>query len=132
MRLDGESGLSYAILRPTVLFGREDILINNIAWALRRFPVFAIFGDGSYRLQPVHVDDLAGIAVAEGMRSANSIINVIGPETFVYRDMVRAIGAAIGRSRMLATCRRAWRIGPARCWDGLCATSLSRARKSRV
>ena len=61
-----ESGLSYAILRPTVLFGREDILINNIAWALRRFPFFAIFGDGSYRLQPVHVDDLAELAVEEG------------------------------------------------------------------
>ena len=59
-----ESGLSHAILRPTVLFGREDILINNIAWALRRFPFFAVFGDGAYRLQPIHVDDLADLAVA--------------------------------------------------------------------
>ncbi|MBI2073288.1 MAG: NAD(P)H-binding protein, partial [Gemmatimonadetes bacterium] len=48
-----ESGLSYAILRPTVLFGSEDILINNIAWMLRRFPVFGIFGDGQYRMQPI-------------------------------------------------------------------------------
>src|SRR5208283_1221478 len=56
-----EGGLSHAILRPTVLFGREDILINNIAWALRRFPFFAVFGDGSYRLQPIHVDDLADL-----------------------------------------------------------------------
>ncbi len=49
-----ESGLSYAILRPTVLFGAEDILINNIAWLLRRLPVFGVFGDGSYRLQPIY------------------------------------------------------------------------------
>ena len=45
-----ESGLSHAILRPAILFGQEDILINNIAWGLRRFPVFSVFGDGQYRL----------------------------------------------------------------------------------
>jgi NADH dehydrogenase len=96
-----ESGLSHAILRPAVLFGREDILINNIAWALRRFPFFAVFGDGSYRLQPVHVDDLAELAVAEGSRSENVIINAIGPETFTYRQLVQATGEAIGRPRTL-------------------------------
>lgn len=96
-----ESGLSYAILRPTVLFGREDILINNIAWALRRFPFFAVFGDGNYRLQPIHVDDLAELAVNEGMRSDNVVINAIGPETFTYRELVNAVGNAIGRQRPL-------------------------------
>ena len=96
-----ESGLSHAILRPTVLFGREDILINNIAWALRRFPFFAVFGDGSYRLQPIHVDDLAELAVAEGMRSENVIVNAIGPETFTYRELVKAVGDAIGQPRRL-------------------------------
>ena len=96
-----ESELSHAILRPTVLFGREDILINNIAWALRRFPFFAVFGDGSYRLQPVHVDDLAELAVAEGMQRENVVVNAIGPETFTYRELVKAVGDAIGRPRKL-------------------------------
>lgn len=96
-----ESGLSYAILRPTVLFGREDILINNIAWALRHFPVFAVFGDGSYRLQPIHVDDLAALAVAEGEKTHNSILNAIGPDTFTYWELVQTIGDAIGRPRPL-------------------------------
>jgi NADH dehydrogenase len=96
-----EGGLSHAILRPTVLFGREDILINNIAWALRRFPFFAVFGDGSYRLQPIHVDDLAELAVAEGMRTENVVVNAIGPETFTYRELVKAVGGAIGRPRTL-------------------------------
>lgn len=96
-----ESGLSYAILRPTVLFGREDILINNIAWVLRRFPVFAIFGNGSYRLQPIHVDDLADLAVAEGNRTENVILNAIGPETFTYRELVKAVGEAVGKPRPL-------------------------------
>lgn len=96
-----QSGLEYAILRPTVLFGREDILINNIAWALRHFPVFAVFGDGRYRLQPIYVEDLAALAVAEGKHTSNDIINAIGPETFTYEELVHAVGAAIGRRRKI-------------------------------
>jgi NADH dehydrogenase len=93
------SGLSYAILRPTVLFGREDILINNIAWLLRRFPVFGVFGDGEYRLQPIYVDDLAGLAVDQGLRTENRVIEAIGPETFTYQSLVQTIGRLIGRER---------------------------------
>jgi uncharacterized protein YbjT (DUF2867 family) len=94
-----DSGLSYAILRPAVLFGEEDILINNIAWMLRRFPVFGVFGDGQYRLQPIYVDDLAKLAVEQGQSDRNATINAIGPETFTYRELVRQIGAAIGKPR---------------------------------
>jgi NADH dehydrogenase len=96
-----ESGLQYSILRPTVLFGREDILINNIAWALRRFPIFAVFGDGAYRLQPIYVEDLAALAVAEGRRTENRLINAIGPETFTYQGLVAAVGEAIGKKRQI-------------------------------
>jgi NADH dehydrogenase len=94
-----ESGLSYAILRPTVLFGREDILINNIAWMLRRFPLFGVFGDGRYRLQPIDVDDLADLAVREGRVRENRVIDAIGPETFTYRELVEQIGRIIGKRR---------------------------------
>src|SRR5260221_4438566 len=87
-----ESGISYAILRPAVLFGKEDILINNIAWMLRRFPAFGVFGDGKYCLQPIYVDDLAQIAVEQGQRQENCIVQAIGPETFTYRELVKTIG----------------------------------------
>jgi NADH dehydrogenase len=93
------SGLSYSILRPTVLFGKEDILINNIAWMLRRFPVFGVFGDGEYRLQPIYVDDLAALALTEGARTDNVIVEAIGPETFTYRKLVQTIGGIIGHPR---------------------------------
>ena len=96
-----ESGISYAILRPTVLFGKEDILINNIAWMLRKFPVFGVFGDGEYRVQPIYVDDLAKIAVEQGQSSENNIIDAIGPETFTYRELVAEIGRIIGKKRPL-------------------------------
>lgn len=94
-----DSALSHAILRPTVLFGKEDILINNIAWALRRLPAFGVFGRGDYRIQPIHVDDLAALAVENGAGRDNVTIDAIGPETFTYRQLVKIIGEAIGRKK---------------------------------
>ena len=88
-----DTGVSHAILRPAVLFGGSDILINNIAWLLRTLPVFGVFGDGSYRLQPIHVDDLAALAVDQGRRHENTLINAIGPETFTYRELGDDSGA---------------------------------------
>ncbi len=94
-----ESGISYAILRPAVLFGEEDILINNIAWILRTFPLFGVFGNGRYRLQPIYVDDLARLAVEQGQRTENIVMDAIGPETFTYRELVKVVGDCIGRRR---------------------------------
>lgn len=93
------SALSYAILRPAVLFGEEDILINNIAWMLRRFPVFGVFGDGAYKLQPIYVDDLAALAVEASVSSVHLVRDATGPETFTYRELVAVIQRAIGRKR---------------------------------
>ncbi len=97
------SGLSYAILRPAVLFGKEDVLINNIAWMLRRLPIFGVFGDGEYRLQPIYVDDLAGLAVEYGAERDDVVVDAIGPETFTYRELVTSIGRAIGKPRRIVS-----------------------------
>lgn len=94
-----QSGMSHAILRPAVIFGADDILINNIAWALRRLPVIGVFGDGQYRLQPIYVNDLADLAVREGTSRENITIDAIGPETFSYRQLVETIGEIIGKKR---------------------------------
>jgi len=96
------SGVSYAILRPTVLFGREDILINNIAWLLRKFPLFCVFGDGRYRLQPIYVGDLADLAVRAGRERRDEVIEAIGPETYTFRELVELIGGKIGARRPIA------------------------------
>jgi NADH dehydrogenase len=96
-----ESGLSYAILRPTVLVGDEDILINNIAYLLRRLPFFALPGDGSYGIQPVYVDDVAELAVEGVYSSENYIIDTVGPDIFTFKQMVDLIGEKIGSKRPL-------------------------------
>lgn len=93
------TGVSHAILRPGVLFGRGDILVNNIVWVLRHLPFFGVFGDGEYKLQPLHVDDMADLAVAQAGLSANTVVDAIGPETFTFRELVAAIGRIIGVRR---------------------------------
>ncbi len=96
-----ELGVSYCILRPAVLFGKEDVLINNIAWSLRHFPVCAVFGAGTYKLQPIYVDDLAAVAAEKVLGGSNEIINAIGPETFTYRDLVQGIKRSLGLKRLI-------------------------------
>lgn len=96
------SGVPHAIIRPTVIFGAEDILINNIAWLLRRFPVFAVPGRGDYRLQPVFVEDVAEMAVAAAGREENEVIDAVGPETFTFEELVRLIRRTVrGRARIV-------------------------------
>jgi uncharacterized protein YbjT (DUF2867 family) len=94
------SSLSYTILRPAVIFGEGDILINNIAFMLKHFPLFAVPGGGEYRIQPISVDDLAELAVEGGHQSANYIVDAVGPETYTYEELVRMIRSAI-KSRSL-------------------------------
>lgn len=95
------SALSHAILRPAVLFGQGDILINNIAWMLRNFPVFAVPGMGEYRVQPIFIEDLAELAVQAGSTQDNLTMDAVGPETYTYDALVRLIRQAIGsRSRI--------------------------------
>lgn len=95
-------GVPHSILRPAVLFGEEpgeDILINNMAWTLRRFPVVGYFGDGKYRLQPIHVDDFARLCLDAAQRAGNELVQAIGPETFTYVELFRVLGEIIGRPR---------------------------------
>lgn len=93
----GSSGLSHAILRPTVIFGPGDILINNIAWFVRRFPVFAVPGDGAYGVRPIFVEDMADLAVREGAGTEDTVLDAIGPETYRFDDLVALIARSLDR-----------------------------------
>jgi NADH dehydrogenase len=101
-RILRESGQSYAIVRPTVLFGGgRNVLVNNIAWMLRYIPIFGIFGFGRYPIQPVHVRDVARISIDLGAGEENITRDAVGPETYLYRDFVRLIARSIGVRRLI-------------------------------
>jgi uncharacterized protein YbjT (DUF2867 family) len=96
-RLVGESRMSYAIVRPTVIFGAEDILINNIAWFVRHLPVFGIPGDGRYGIRPIYVEDMARLLVVSVPEAGNSARDAVGPETFGFEELVRMIARELGQ-----------------------------------
>ncbi len=95
------SGLSHAIVRPTLLFGEGDVLINNIAWLLRHLPVFAIPGNGRYRLQPMHVKDHAGLLVEVGAQPDDVVVDSAGPETFTFDELVQLLRRAMNLSTLV-------------------------------
>ena len=91
------SGLSYVIVRPTLVFGLGDVLVNNIAWTLRRMPVMAAASGGRFEFQPVYVDDVAEVAVAAGREDANVTWDAVGPDRITTRELIHLVADAIGR-----------------------------------
>lgn len=96
-------GVSHAMIRPGVLFGRFDVLVNNIAWVLRHLPLFGVFGDGAYALRPMHVDDMAELMINAAQERDNRIIDAIGIERFTYRQLVETIAQIIGVSKPIVS-----------------------------
>ena len=97
-----DSEYCFAILRPTVLFGgHRNVLINNIAWMLRKFPIFGVFGMGNYPIQPVHVKDVARVAVEQGESRENVTIDVTGPETFRYKEYIGMMAKSMSLRRII-------------------------------
>ena len=95
-------GVTYAVIRPTLVYGGGDLLLNNMAWALRRFPVFPVCGNGEYPVQPVYVEDLAAQAVEAGALSGNSVADAVGPETFSFDELLRLLASAMHiRARLM-------------------------------
>lgn len=93
--------LSHAIVCPTVIYSAEDVLINNIAWIVRRFPVFGVPGKGDYGIQPIFVEDMVDLMVDAGSRTDNMHVDAVGPEVFTFEELVRLIARTINRSVMI-------------------------------
>jgi uncharacterized protein YbjT (DUF2867 family) len=91
-----ECGVSYAIVRPAILFGGDGVLLNNIAWLLRRLPVFAVGGRGHYRVRGIHIDDLARLCLAKAGETHDSVTDAVGPERPTFTELVASVRDAVG------------------------------------
>ena len=94
-------GVPYAIIRPTLVFGEGDLLLNNMARALRCFPVFPVYGNGDYAVQPVYFEDLAAQPVEAGSQSESSVAAAAGPDKFSFEPLLRLLASSIGVRRWL-------------------------------
>ena len=90
-----DMGAPCAVIRPTLVFGEGDLLLNNMAWALRHFPVFPVYGKGDYRVQPIYTGDLAALAVEAGSGTDSFVADAAGPETFTFEELVRLLAEAM-------------------------------------
>ena len=95
------SGVPFSIIRPTLVFGEEDILVNNIAWLIRKSPVFPVFGSGRYRLQPIFVGDLATTAIRQSAEAPGATVDTIGPETFTFQELVTLVAEKLGKTPLV-------------------------------
>ena len=91
-----DTGVPCAIARPAILFGGDGVLINNIAWLLRRVPVFAVGGRGDYRVRGIHIDDLARLCVKLGAGRETVTVDAVGPQSLTFRELVGAVRVAVG------------------------------------
>jgi NADH dehydrogenase len=97
-----ECGISYSVVRPALLFGGSGVLLNNIAWLLRRFPIFAVGGDGEYRLRPIHIHDLADLCIRLGSERLDTVVNAVGTDRPTFLELTHAIRRAVGsRSKIV-------------------------------
>lgn len=118
-RAEGEAAVREAfpqatIFRPSAIFGPDDAFLNTFVTIARRFPVIALLGRGTARVQPVFVDDVAEAVArfADGKGEAGQIYELGGPNIYSYRDFLELIGRHVGRRPLLVPV-------PVAVWDGL-------------
>jgi uncharacterized protein YbjT (DUF2867 family) len=97
-------GPPFAILRPTMMFGRGDVLLGVMLRSIRSYPVFPLFGTGTYRVSPVAASDVARLVSRALDAPCNTTQDIGGPRTYRYRDVTDRMYQLLGRAP------RYWRL----------------------
>lgn len=94
------SGLEWTILRPSLIFGPRDAFINMLADQLRKVPIMPVIGSGSYRLQPIHADDVARCfsLALEMPKTIRQAYNLCGDDRLSYEALLDSVAGVLGKS----------------------------------
>jgi NADH dehydrogenase len=86
------SGLSFTIVRPTMVLGRGSAVLDGLA-RLAALPVVPIFGDGKARVQPIDVNDLANLlaAIIDTARFRGETLELGGPQSLTIEELLSMI-----------------------------------------
>jgi uncharacterized protein YbjT (DUF2867 family) len=89
------------ILRPSVVFGSDDVLFNRLARIAAMAPFMPVVGSGRAKVQPVFVGDVAAAAVAVLARpdTAKSVFELGGPRVYTYRELAALTLREIDRAK---------------------------------
>jgi NADH dehydrogenase len=91
-----QSRLSYAIVRPTMLFGSRDKLLTVMLRTIYRYHRFPMFGDGEYHLSPISARDFARILHREAQREERHNVSAGGPVRWRYQTLTDELFGRLG------------------------------------
>ena len=94
-----ESQLSYVIFRPSILYGKGDGFITMLTKIIRISPFIPIIGSGTYKLQPLYIDDLVNM-MTNVETIENEIIELGGPEKLEYLEILHILTKVLGKKRL--------------------------------
>ncbi len=99
-----EAGLDYTVVKPGVIYGRGDHMLDHLSHAFHTFLVFAFVGLRDQLIRPTAVEDLVRILAAAALRDPRlkrKTVAVVGPETLTLRDAVRRVAGAVGKRPLM-------------------------------
>ncbi|MGE4268536.1 MAG: complex I NDUFA9 subunit family protein [Deferribacterales bacterium] len=96
-------GLDYTIFRPSLIYGPQDTFINMLAGYMKKTPVFSYFGNGSYPMQPIYVQDVADcfVKAIETPETIGKTYSLCGPDAVTYKELLQMISRVLGKSHLL-------------------------------
>jgi nucleoside-diphosphate-sugar epimerase len=96
------SKLRWTIFRPSMIFGPGDRVTGMFSRMIRYLPAVPVIGDGQYKLQPVHVDDVctAFVKALDDDRSIDKVFEFGGPEILSFNRMLDILGEALGKKKV--------------------------------
>jgi NADH dehydrogenase len=97
-----QSGLSWTIFRPSIIFGPGDAFINMLAAVMRKTPLMPVIGGGKNLMQPVFVGDVAASfkAAVQSTDHESKTYELGGPEVINFRNILKKTAQTIGIKRL--------------------------------
>jgi NADH dehydrogenase len=98
-----KSGLEWVIIRPTWVFGPDDVSLNRFLGFAKLLPFVPMFGSGKQDMQPVFIDDVARVAADAALKpeAANTLFELGGPEVMSMNDVVKTALDVKEKKRLL-------------------------------
>ncbi len=104
-----ESGMTWTIIQPSVLFGKDAPFIKGLTDLIRTSPVVPLIGGGKIMFQPIYVEDVVSVIVEvlnEPERTANKTFTIGGPEYYSFTGIVTMLTHAMHKKRIMAPAPR--------------------------
>ena len=98
-----DSGLEWVVIRPTWVYGPDDVALNRFLGFAKRLPFIPMFGDGKQSMQPVFIDDVGRVGADAALKpeAAGNVFELGGPDVMSMDDVLRTALEVQGKKKGL-------------------------------